>query len=402
MARLLQKFGGSSLSTLDAIASVADKIVTDYRNGHRMVVVVSAMGDHTDTLLSQANRLLAGAPIPKASLDVLMASGEQQSAALLAMAIEARGVMASALTGAQAGIKSDDAAGKASIIHVDPSVLSMMMQTGCIAVVMGFQAMGTRGQITTLGRGGSDLTAVALAAAIGVDECQIYTDVSGVFTADPRIVKSARLLDRITFQDMQALADMGAQVLQSSSVQYASTYNVPIRVRSAFMPTQGTLIMHDDGCQPMPMACAADENQTWFCLQTAHLKGDMPIQEWLLFDHPGSVDIYQDAQYTHGIVRTADWQSCLSRINHHHPHAITGLRYHHKIAKISLLGNGLKRHKDVLSYAKGIFAEAGISIEYTFVIDARISFLVDEAYTELALRMLHDHIVLSSMEASST
>src|SRR5919199_1112962 len=245
MGLVVQKYGGSSVSDAERIKRVAERIVATKKDGHDVCVVVSAMGDTTDELLDLAQQV---SPLPPGrELDMLLTAGERISMALLAMAIQSLGLSARSFTGSQAGVITDSSHGRARIIDVTPGRIRDALDDGAIAIVAGFQGVSQDTKdITTLGRGGSDTTAVALAAALGASVCEIYTDVDGVFTADPRIVPNARRIDRITFEEMLELAASGAKVLQLRSVEYARRHGVQVHVRSSFEDTRGTLVVEEE------------------------------------------------------------------------------------------------------------------------------------------------------------
>ncbi|HSP01717.1 MAG TPA: aspartate kinase, partial [Thioalkalivibrio sp.] len=244
MALIVQKYGGTSVGTVERIQHVADKVLGHRKEGHEVVVVVSAMSGETDRLLGLARNI---SPRPEGrELDVLLSTGEQVTIALLAMALEARGCPARSYTGPQVHILTDSAHNKARIRDIDGARVRRDLADGRVVVVAGFQGVDDHGNITTLGRGGSDTTAVALAAALKADECQIYTDVDGVYTTDPRVVPKARRLERITFEEMLEMASLGSKVLQIRSVEFAGKYNVPLRVLSSFKDGPGTLITFEE------------------------------------------------------------------------------------------------------------------------------------------------------------
>lgn len=247
MALVVQKYGGSSVSDVDAMRRVARRIVATRQAGNTVVVVVSAMGDTTDELLDQAAALTTDAPARE--MDILLSAGERISVALLAMAVSELGVPARAYTGAQAGVLTDSKYGKASIVGVLPERVARSIQTGSVAIVAGFQGINAKGDATTLGRGGSDTSAVALAVALGADICEIYTDVDGIFTADPRIVPSARRIPSIDYESILEMASCGSKVLALRCVEYAQRFNMPLHVRSSFSRRPGTLVV-PDGIDP--------------------------------------------------------------------------------------------------------------------------------------------------------
>jgi aspartate kinase len=244
MALIVQKFGGTSVGSPERIAAVADKVIDWRKRGNDIVVVVSAMSGETNRLLELAGAI-TDRPVPR-ELDVLLATGEQVTIALLSMALERRGCPARSYTGTQVHIRTDSAFTKARITQIDDKRMRTDLSAGRVVVVAGFQGVDEEGNITTLGRGGSDTTAVALAAALHADECQIYTDVDGVYTTDPRVVPEARRLNRITFEEMLEMASLGSKVLQIRSVSFAGRYNVPLRVLSSFVDGEGTLITYED------------------------------------------------------------------------------------------------------------------------------------------------------------
>ncbi len=244
MTLIVQKYGGTSVATPERIARVAEKIIAARAQGNDLVVVVSAMSGETNRLLCLA-RAVAETPAPR-ELDVILSTGEQVTIALLSMALQARGCPAHSYTGAQVHILTDSMYNKARIVEIDAARIQRDLAAGCVVVVAGFQGVDEAGNITTLGRGGSDTTAVALAAALKADECQIYTDVDGVYTTDPRVVAEARRLEHLTYEEMLEMASLGAKVLQIRSVEFASKYNVPLRVLSSFEEGGGTLITAEE------------------------------------------------------------------------------------------------------------------------------------------------------------
>src|SRR5215467_1421916 len=244
MGLIVQKYGGSSVADAQKIRNVARRVVKTVKAGHGVVVVVSAMGKTTDGLIRLAHKITATPP--EREMDMLLATGEQVSIALLAMAIHAGGHKARSFTGEQAGIRTDAAHTRARIVGIDGDKVRRALDDGFIAIVAGFQGVTEEDDITTLGRGGSDLTAVALAATLGADVCEIYTDVEGVYTADPNIVPEARKLGRISYDEMLEMASLGAKVLQSRSVEFAKKYSVPVHVRSTFSKNPGTLVTRED------------------------------------------------------------------------------------------------------------------------------------------------------------
>ncbi|MBN2679967.1 MAG: aspartate kinase, partial [Acidithiobacillaceae bacterium] len=250
MTLIVQKFGGTSVGNPERIRAVAEKVMASHRAGHQVVVVVSAMSGETDRLLQLA-RAMAADPAER-ELDTLLSTGEQVTIALLCMALEGMGQAAVSFTGTQVAITTDSAHTKARIEHIEDHKIRSALEAGKIVVVAGFQGVDPHGNITTLGRGGSDTTAVALAAALHADECDIFTDVDGIYTTDPRVESRARRLDRITFEEMLEMASLGAKVLQTRSVEFAMKYNVPVRVLSSFQDGPGTLVTNEENSVEAP------------------------------------------------------------------------------------------------------------------------------------------------------
>jgi aspartate kinase len=250
MTLIVQKYGGTSVGSVERIQAVAERVLASHRAGQQVVVVVSAMSGETDRLLQLA-RAMDSRPSPR-ELDTLLSTGEQVTIALLSMALQARGQAAISFTGGQVPITTDSAHNKARIEHIEASRIRNALASGAVVIVAGFQGVDGQGNITTLGRGGSDTTAVALAAALRADECQIYTDVDGIYTTDPRVEPRARRLDRITFEEMLEMASLGAKVLQTRSVEFAMNYRVPVRVLSSFTDGPGTLVTEEENAMEAP------------------------------------------------------------------------------------------------------------------------------------------------------
>jgi aspartate kinase len=401
VALIVQKYGGTSVGSVERIREVAERVRSCHRQGHRLVVVVSAMAGETNRLLDLA-RQVAARPSERES-DALVASGEQVSAALLALALQDLGVKASSFLGHQVRISTDSAFGRARIRSINKERLLAALDRGTVAVVAGFQGVDNDNNITTLGRGGSDTTGVALAAALAADVCEIYTDVDGVYTSDPRIVPHARKLDRISFDEMLELASLGAKVLQIRSVEFAKRYNVPVHVRSSFTDTEGTMVLQED--KPMEdilvSGVAYDRDQAKVTLLrvpdrpglAARLFGpiagagivvDMIIQN-------ASADGTTDLTFT---VPRVDFDKALSLVKSQESTiGAHGIATDTNVAKVSIVGLGMRSHAGVAARMFDVLAAEGINIQMISTSEIKISVVVDEKYAELAVRALHDAFV---------
>jgi aspartate kinase len=399
MALIVQKYGGTSVGSPERIKHVAQRVARFVAAGNQVVVVVSAMSGETNRLIALAKEV-ASQPDPR-ELDVMVSTGEQVSIALLSMALMQLGVSARSYTGAQVRIVTDSAFTKARILNVDQTSLRADLDAGYVLVVSGFQGVDEQGNITTLGRGGSDTTGVAIAAALGADECQIYTDVDGVYTTDPRIVPEARRLKTITFEEMLEMASLGSKVLQIRSVEFAGKYKVRLRVLSSFQEDgEGTLItFEDDSDMEKPVisgiACNRDEAKITLLgvpdrpgiayqilgpVGDANIDVDMIVQN---VSHDGLTDFSftihrNDYQRTMQILLSVD-QHIKSR----------GVIGDERIAKVSLVGVGMRSHAGIASAAFRALAEEGINIQMISTSEIKISIVIDEKYMELAVRVLH-------------
>ena len=398
MALYVQKFGGTSVGSTARIESVADKIIAYRNQGHDIVVVVSAMSGETNRLLALAHDI-DSQPSPR-ELDVLLSTGEQVTIALLSIALQKRGCMARSFTGGQVRILTDEAYTRARIREIDDKKIRSELAQGRVVVVAGFQGIDEEGNITTLGRGGSDTSAVALAAALKADECQIYTDVKGVYTTDPRVVADARLLRSITFEEMLELASLGAKVLQIRSVEFAGKYKVPLRVLSSFEDDPGTLIsLEDDKEMEAPIisgiAFTRDEAKITVSgvpdvpgsayrvigpVSDAGIEVDVIVQN---VSADGTTDITftvkrQDAEQTRQILgRIAEDVKARD------------ISLDTRIAKISLVGVGMRSHAGIASKMFKTLADESINIQIITTSEIKISVVIDEKYLELAVRSLH-------------
>lgn len=404
MSLVVQKFGGSSVGNIERIQNVANRVNASRQDGHDVVVVVSAMQGETDRLMALAKAAQAS---PDArELDVLLSTGEQVTIALLSMALEQRGCRARSYTGGQVHIKTDNAHNKARILEIDHHRVREDLAAGRVVVVAGFQGVDEAGNITTLGRGGSDTTAVALAAALEADECQIYTDVDGVYTADPRVVPEARRLDFLTFEEMLELASLGAKVLQIRSVEFASKYNVPIRVLSSFEDGKGTLIAGEMENMEQPLisgvAFSRDEAKLTIIgvpdrpgiaysiltpIAQANIEVDVIVQN---VSEDGTTDFTFTVPRDEYEKAKVILRDIAVRMEARH---VTG---DDRIAKLSLVGVGMRSHAGIASRMFGALAEEGINIQMISTSEIKISVVVEEKYLELGTRALHDEFDLSA------
>ena len=397
MGLIVQKFGGTSVGSTDRIAAVASRIKGTRDSGHDVVVVVSAMSGETDRLIRFAHEIDPN-PSPR-ELDVLLATGEQVTIALVSMSLLSQGCDARSYTGGQVLIRTDDAHTKARITRIDETRIREELDRSRVVVVAGFQGVDLAGNITTLGRGGSDTTAVAMAAALEADECQIFTDVDGVYTADPRIVPQARRLPHLIYEEMLELAGGGAKVLQLRSVEFASKYNVKLRVLSSFEEGEGTLIMPDDESMEQPLisgvAFSRDEAKltvlgvpdkpgiayrTLGPISDANIEVDMIVQN---VSHDGTTDM----TFT---VHRNNFRKAMTilRANSRDLGAREVIG-DDRIVKISLVGVGMRSHAGIASRMFRALAEEGINIQMISTSEIKISVVADERYLELAVRALH-------------
>ena len=401
MSLIVQKYGGTSVGTVERIREVAKKVAASRERGDEIVVVVSAMAGETNRLLSLAHEI-SQSPDER-ECDVLLASGEQVSAALLAVAVRDLGWSVRSYLGHQVRIETDSAYGKARIKSIDSSRVRQALKNGEIVVVAGFQGVDEENNITTLGRGGSDTSAVALAAALSADACEIYTDVEGVFTTDPNICATAKKLERISYDEMLEMASTGARVLQIRSVELAKKFNVPIHVRSSFIGAEGTWVVPEDaGMDSMlvsAVTCDKDEakitllkvpdrpglaSQIFTPISEANIVVDMIIQN-------ASEDGTTDLTFT---VPKADYKKAMALVKKtvEGIHA-KGVQADPHIAKVSIIGVGMRSHAGVAAKMFQVLSREGINIEMISTSEIKISVVIDEKYTELAVRVLHDAFI---------
>ena len=403
MGLIVQKFGGTSVGSVERIGQVADKVAKFRAQGHDVVVVVSAMSGETNRLIALAQEV-DERPVPR-EMDVLISTGEQVTTALLSMALNKRGIKAKSFNGSQVRILTDDAHTKARIREIDDERLHQALQQGNVVVVAGFQGVDEHGNITTLGRGGSDTTAVALAAALKADECQIYTDVDGVYTTDPRIVDGARRLDKITFEEMLEMASMGSKVLQIRAVEFAGKYQVPLRVLHSFQEGPGTLITLEDVNQmetPTIAGIAFNRDEAKLTVLgvpdmpgVAHKIlgpiGDANIEVDVILQNTGE-DKTTDFTFTVSRSELARAQEVLTQVANEI--GAREVRIDSKIAKVSVVGVGMRSHAGVASQMFGALAEVGINIQMITTSEIKISVIIEEKYLELAVRSLHSSFEL--------
>jgi len=398
VALVVQKYGGTSVGTPDRIRNVARRVVDTVKAGHRVAVVVSAMSGETDALVALAHDIGGEHPEPR-EYDVLVATGEQKTIALLAMAIQQLGQPARSFTGAQMGMRTDTAHTRARIESIDHEVLLEVLDRGIVAVLAGFQGTDEAGNITTLGRGGSDTSAVAVAAALGADVCEIYTDVEGVFTTDPNLVAAARKLDRISYDEMIEMASLGAKVLQIRSVRFAMRYRVPLHVRSSFKLDEGTWVVPEEEMMEALVVSGVTYNRSEAKILVRGVQ-DVPGVAARLFtplSNEGIVldmiiqnlsrDGTTDVTFT---VPRPDYARALeiTRNTAAEMGAIT-VEADTEIAKVSIVGLGMKDHAGVASKMFQVLADEGINIQCISTSEIKVSVVIAEKYTELAVRALH-------------
>jgi aspartate kinase len=397
MSLLVQKYGGTSVGNPERINAVAEKVARMRKSGHDLVVVVSAMSGETDRLINLAKSINADPP-PR-ELDVLLATGEQTTIALLSMALEKLGCPARSYTGYQVHIRTDSAFGKARIMQIDEKRIHEDLKKGRVVVVAGFQGVDEDGNITTLGRGGSDTTGVALAAALKADECQIYSDVDGVYTTDPRIVPEARRLDRVTFEEMLEMASLGSKVLQLRSVEFAGKYRVPLRVLSSFQEGPGTLITYEENEMEAPLisGIAFNRDEAKLTIRgvpdkpgiAAHILGEIGKANINVDMIVQNVAADETTDFTFTVHRGEYQKSfeILERVAQTlKAREVTG---DDKIVKISVVGVGMRSHAGIASEMFKALAKEGINIQMISTSEIKISVVVDEKYLELGVRALH-------------
>jgi aspartate kinase len=408
MALYVHKYGGTSVGSVERIRNVARRVAKWHAAGHQVVVVVSAMSGETNRLIALAKQMQEH-PTPR-ELDVLVSTGEQVTIALLCMALHKRGYAAKSYTGAQVCILTDNAHTKARIREIDDQRIRDDLARGCIVVVAGFQGVDAHGNITTLGRGGSDTTGVALAAALKADECQIYTDVDGVYTTDPRVVESARRLDKITFEEMLEMASLGSKVLQIRSVEFAGKYSVPLRVLHSFKDGPGTLITLEDNsivedATISGIAFSRDEAKL-----TVVGIPDTPGVAYQILGPISDANIEVDV-IVQNVAQdnTTDLTFTVNRNEQHRAETILRetanrlgareVKTDSRICKVSLVGVGMRSHAGIASKMFKTLADVSINIQMITTSEIKISVVIDENYMELAVRALHSAFALDRPSA---
>ena len=408
MALLVHKYGGTSVGSLERIEAVAARVARHRAEGHRVVVVVSAMSGETNRL--QALGLDLGGQGAPREMDVLLASGEQASAALTAIALKGLGIQAQSFLADQLPIRTDSAHTRARIEHIATEALFEALDAGVVPVVAGFQGLAGDGSITTLGRGGSDTTAVALAAALKADECQIYTDVDVVYTTDPRVVSSARRLPRVTFEEMLEMASLGSKVLHPRSVEFAGKYGVPVRVLSSFEEGPGTLItLEEDGSmeQPLVSGIAFTRDEAKISVRAvpdvpgvaSSLLGPVSacgIEVDMIVQNLANDGGQNDFTFT---VKRGDYDRALAVVQEAADALGAGpVVGDAKIVKVSVVGVGMRSHAGVATQMFAALAKENINIQMISTSEIKISVVLDEKYLELAVRTIHDTFGLERPE----
>jgi len=405
VALIVQKFGGTSVADPERIRNVAARVVETAKAGHRVVVVVSAMSGETDRLDTLAGQFGGREGNPR-EYDVLVSTGEQVSIALVSMSIRQLGQAARSFTAAQMGLRTDAAHSRARIERIDREILMATLDEGGVAVLAGFQGVDADGNITTLGRGGSDTSAVAVAAAIGADVCEIYTDVDGVFTADPRVVPVARKLDRVSYDEMIEMASLGAKVLQIRSVRFAMRYDVPIHVRSSFHEGEGTWVVPEEEVMEGLVVSGVTFSDKEAKIRVRGVR-DVPGVAARIFSPLSEVGIVVDV-----IIQnlsqdgTTDLTFTVPRPDYARALQISqqsgellgaeAVEGDDEIAKVSIVGLGMKDHAGVASRMFSVLADEGINIQLITTSEIKVSVVIEEKYAELAVRALHAAFVETS------
>lgn len=404
MALLVQKYGGTSVGNIERIKSVAEKVRATKQDGHDIVVVLSAMSGETNRMIALAKEITAN-PSPR-EMDVLLTTGEQTTIALLSMALHSLGIDAVSMTGDQIRLKTDSCHSKARILDVETKNLKAHLKLGRVVVVAGFQGRSEANDITTLGRGGSDTSAVAIAAALKADECQIYTDVDGVYTTDPRVEPNARRLDSITFEEMLEMASLGAKVLQIRSVEFAGKYNVPLRVLSSFKDGGGTLISYEENKMESPVISGIAFNRDEARLTLSGVPDQPTVAAQILSPiGDANIDVDMIVQNTVGNGKT-DFTFTVHRDDYQQTKELLekvcvllhadNVQGNKEIAKVSVVGVGMWNHPGVAKKMFETLGQEGINIHQIATSEIKISVLVDSKYLELAVRALHKAFELAN------
>jgi len=412
MALIVQKYGGTSVGSIERIEAVAERVAKHHAAVDQLIVVVSAMSGETNRLLGLAGEI-SNSPDPR-ELDMLVSTGEQVSMALLAMSLHKRGIGAISLKGSQVAIKTDSFHSKARIKDIDATRLHTELADGKVVIVAGFQGVDEQGETTTLGRGGSDTSAVALAAAVKAAECQIYTDVDGVYTTDPRVVDGAQRLDSITFEEMLEMASMGSKVLHLRSVEFAGKYGIPLRVLSSFKDGPGTLISVDneESLMEAPTIAGIAFNRDEAKLTIVGVP-DTPGIAYQILGPIGDANIEVDVILQNvGDEGKTDFTFTVSRNDLTRAEAILDThiselgamewRSDSRIAKVSVVGVGMRSHSGVAATMFRALSEVGVNIQMISTSEIKISVIIEEKFLELAVRALHSAFGLDAEEAGDT
>ena len=395
---IVQKFGGTSVGDLERIQNVANRVAKMKKDGHDVVVVVSAMSGETNKLVGYAEHFSKNPA--RAEMDMLLSSGERVTASLLSIALQEMGFNATAMSGRKAGIVTDSHHTKARIEEIDPIVMQEAVRSGKIVVVAGFQGVDAMGDVTTLGRGGSDLSAVAIAGALKADLCEIYTDVSGIFTTDPRIEPKAKKLEKISYDEMLELASLGAKVLQNRSVELAKKLSVNLVTRSSFSDEEGTLITKEESIMEKPLVSgiALDRNQARISLMGVK---DRPGIASEIFNSLAEAEVNVDMiiqNKAHDDTTNIDFTVAVGDLNDAkkvvenfvNSDDIKAESYNENICKVSVVGVGMKSHAGVAALAFSTMANENININMISTSEIKVSMVIDEKYAELAVRSLHN------------
>ena len=408
MSLIVQKYGGTSVGSPEKIKAVAERVLAYSRQGHKMIVVLSAMSGETDRLISLANTMQEQPD--SREMDVLLSTGEQVAISLFAMAIKASGADAISFLGDQVQILTDNMHSKARIKSIDHEKIKMHLDQGKIVVVAGFQGVDKKGNITTLGRGGSDTTAVALAASLNADKCEIFTDVEGVYTTDPNICSAARKIDRISYDEMLELASLGTKVLDIRAVGFAKRYNVPLHVRSTFVETEGTWVVEEDKAMESMLVSGVtySKNEARLTISKVPDKPGIASKIFLPISDAGiNVDMIiqntragelTDMTFT---VPRSDYAKAMeilkSVADEIGAPEVSGAE---NIAKISIVGVGMRNHSGIATTMFHVLAKEGINIMMISTSEIKVSCVIEEKYTELAIRALHDAFELDKKEVA--
>ena len=408
MARVVQKYGGTSVGSVDRIQNVARRVAETWKQGHRVAVVVSAMAGETNRLIDLANQVSKKPSMRE--YDVVVSTGEQVSIGLLSMALEDLGVPAKSFIANQIKVFTDSVHGKARILDIESENLKAALEERKVAVIAGFQGLDPTDNITTLGRGGSDLSAVAIAAAVDADVCEIYTDVDGVFTTDPNVCSRARKIDRISYDEMLEMASLGAKVLQTRSVEFAKKYNVPIHVRSSFTQNEGTYVVKEESTMEKVLVTSVTYNKDEAKISLCRV-ADVPGVAARIFSPLAennivvdviiqniSKDGFTDLTFT---VPKSELKDALAIL---HPVAeelkVQEIVTDEDVSKVSIIGVGMKTHAGVAAKMFQTLSDEGINIQMINTSEIKISCVIKEKYTELAVRALHDAFDLTKGESS--